>query len=107
VAFVSLSNMPGDSVRQYVEKFSIPWPCGHGVSLQTVADFGAFNSGPKMAGYEVTPTVYLVGADGRVRWSDRQRRLRHEDRGPWLRELAAELEEELSKTTGAGADRKP
>jgi hypothetical protein len=77
VTFLSLTNMSAEAVEQFVVKFSIPWPSGYGATLQTIAAFGALNGAGRIPGYEVAPTLYLVGSDGRIRWSDRSARQKH------------------------------
>src|SRR5439155_10787013 len=70
VAFVSLSNAPHEAARWFAERASVPWPCGYAAPLEELARFGAYNRArwsPNVPpGYEVTPTLYLLGADGHV-----------------------------------------
>lgn len=86
VKFVSLSNMAGPAVQDFVNEFSVSWPSGYGAPAETVAALGV-SSGLPTPGYEITPTVYLVGPDGRVRWSDQRGRYRHVQRDTWERNL--------------------
>jgi peroxiredoxin len=96
VAFVSLTNQPMASARSFAEKYAIPWPSGYGVKQDTLVRFGAFSRERLVTGYEVNPTLYLIGADGRIHWSDGQARLRHVDGGRVLRELEAALDQALA-----------
>jgi hypothetical protein len=102
VAFVSLTNMPKNSVAAFVERMSIPWPSGYGASNETIARFGAYGFDRALPGYEVTPTLYLIGPDGLIRWNDRQARSRHEDKGPLLKELETEIERALKAPSSGG-----
>ena len=97
VAFVSLTNMEEGSVKWFVDEFSIPWPCGHGSALRTIANLGAYSPDRTVPGYEVSPTLYLVGKDGRIRWCDRKARLRHVASEPQMKDLESALEHELAK----------
>jgi hypothetical protein len=101
VAFVSLTNMPQESVKQFVKQFSIPWPCGYAVTNQTIANFGAYTDARQVPGYEVTPTLYVMGSNGRILWSDRQTRLLHKDPAPLLQELEREIERALTVRSDA------
>ena len=90
----------GAAPRQelFVESFDVPWPCGYGAELATIAEFGAYSSERMSAnynpGYEVTPTIYLADSTGRVLWHDGQARPRHLKKP---RELTAELRTEIEK----------
>ncbi len=93
VLFVSLTNMPRDSAESFVRQHSIPWPSGYAASLRTIAAFGALNKSRPVRGYEVIPTLYLVGPDGRVRWSDGNVRLRHDNlKSVLLKQIFEELD---------------
>jgi hypothetical protein len=87
--------MPRESAEAFVEPLHIPWPSGYGVTQEALADLGAYGADRPLPGYEATPTLYVVGADGRVRWHDRQQRLRHQDTAGLLRELDAAIERAL------------
>jgi hypothetical protein len=88
--------MDKETVKVFVSQFSIPWPCGYAATNQTIAQFGAFNNAQKIPGYELNPTLYLLGSNGRILWSDRQARLRHKDPDPLLLELETEIERALA-----------
>lgn len=101
VVFVSLTNVSRPQVESFVEQFSVPWSCGYGSTLQALARFGAYTtermSGNYNPGYEVSPTLYLIGRKGRVLWNDGQARPRHlKDSAALLRDLDAEIERALS-----------
>lgn len=101
MAFVGLTAEPRPRAAAFTEEFSVPWPCGYGMALEDVARWGAYStsrmSGTYNPGYEVTPTLYLLGPDGRVRWCDGQARPRHaSDPAALLRRLDAAIEAALS-----------
>jgi hypothetical protein len=101
VKFVSLTSTSRDSVQRFVDNFSVPWPSGYGASSQFLADLGAFKRDTPLPGYEVTPTIYVLGPDGRIAWCDRNARLRHEDQGPMLRELEMAITQALEAAVPA------
>jgi hypothetical protein len=106
VAFVSLTNMIESGVAPYVKENSISWPCGYGAPLTCIAALGAYKADEParmFPGYEVTPTLYVIGRDGRVRWNDKQVRLRHEDPGPLLKELEEQIEQALQAAPAPAA----
>jgi hypothetical protein len=88
--------MSAEAVEQFVKKYSIPWPSGYGATLQTIAAFGALNGERRIPGYEIAPTLYLVGPDGRIQWSDRSARLKH--RSPET--LLSELDKAIARALG-------
>jgi hypothetical protein len=80
VEFVSMTNVPRGRAEQFAQAFSVPWPCGYGAALEGIARWGAY-SADRMSpnynpGYEVSPTLYLLGPDGHVLWCDGQARMR-------------------------------
>lgn len=87
VSFVSVTNMPEVTASIFSREFGAPWPSGYDLSPDGIAALRA-NSGMPTPGYEIAPTVYLVGPDGRIRWSDRGR-FRHTNAGDWERALDA------------------
>lgn len=95
VAFVSLTNMGQESVAGFVGQFAVPWPNGYGAEPEAIRALGAGTGNP-MPAYGVAPTVYLVGPDGRVRWTDRRGRYRHTETAAWGRELQAAIEAGLA-----------
>jgi len=101
VAFVSLTDVSEYQVQSFVDEFDISWPCGYGAGLKGISRFGAYNParapGNYNLGYEVTPTLYVIGPDGRVLWHDAQARPQHtKNSDALIRELEAELERLLS-----------
>ena len=97
VAFVSASNLIQGGVEQFVSQFKIPWPSGYLMSADLLPALGA-SSGMNMEGYALAPVVYLVGPDGKIRWSDKQSRYRHlknANVAVWEQELDAAIEAEL------------
>lgn len=100
VAFVGLSTMPRPSVEAYVKQNGVPYPNGHDVPRETVVAFGASNpTAPPIMGYEIAPTLYLIGPDGIVRWTDQQARYRHTDPKKLAAELDAAIEKELAPSS--------
>lgn len=95
VEFVSLTTDPMNGVQNFVQRFSIPWPSGYQTSPQTIARFNAFNTAMSVRGYDVRPTIYLIGPDGRIRWCDGHARYRHRDADEALRELEIEIDKAL------------
>jgi hypothetical protein len=95
VTFVSLTNMPEASAEEFTAGLAVPWPSGYGAANETIARFGAFAPGAP-PGYQVTPTLYVIGPDGLIRWCDRRARTRHQPPEPLLTELDHELEEALA-----------
>jgi hypothetical protein len=93
--------MSKENAEVFVEQYSIPWSSGYGASPQTIAAFGALRNGMKIAGYELAPTLYLVGPSGNILWSDRQARLQHRDPGPLLDELQSEIARALKEIGAA------
>ena len=65
----------------FVDHFDVPWPCGYGSKLASLAQFGVYTAERMGAGYnpgyEVNPTLFLFDADGRVVWHDDRSRPRH------------------------------
>lgn len=95
VSFVSVSTDPQSTVTSFAQRFSIPWLSGYQASSQTIASFNALNTSAMTPGYEVRPTIYLIGTDGRVLWWDNQARYRHCDADETLNELAFEIDKAL------------
>lgn len=83
--------------KAMVEQSKAPWPCGFGVTKQSIALFGALNPGLKIAGYDVSPTLYLMGPDYRILWSDSRARMGHIAPGPIMHELETAIEKALAK----------
>lgn len=104
VVFVSVTNMTRLSVETYVKEYGITWPNGYLLPGKGMAALHVSSGQEKPRGYEIAPTVYLAGPDGRVRWSDRQGRFRHADVKDWERDLDAAIEAALAPPPDAPAD---
>jgi thiol-disulfide isomerase/thioredoxin len=96
VVFVSVTNMDRNSVARFVDEFALPWPNGYGATAETITALGA-GSGMSMPGYGVAPTLYLVGPDGRVVWSDGQARYAHVESAKWRRDVELAIEAALAQ----------
>jgi len=94
VQFVGLTNMPDDMVEPYVAKARIPWANGYLMSTDTIIRLGA-GSGMPGAGYQVAPTILLVGPDGVIRWTDERRRMQHSPPENWSKVVDAALAAQL------------
>lgn len=92
VAFVSLTDMPESAVQVFADRHNMPWPSGFGASRETLVRLGVVDGRRIVPGYAITPTLYLVGPDGKVLWSDEQARMRHEDRQTWQQRVEAAIE---------------
>lgn len=81
----------------FVAAFGVPWPCGYGAELATIAQFGAYN--PAVPKHEVWPMIYLTDGFGNVLWHDEQARPRHTKKSAGLvKELVEEIEAALNRT---------
>ncbi len=87
VAFVGITNTNKKIVENFVKTHALPWPNGYGATEQMIAALGAGSGMSGPSPYEVAPTLYLVGPDGRVRWTDSRGRDRHQDPKDWERIL--------------------
>jgi thiol-disulfide isomerase/thioredoxin len=96
VAFVSLTNMSREATTQFAEQFGLTWPNGYGATAETIAALGA-GSGLGMPGYGVAPTLYLVGPDGKILWSDEQARFHHTDSAKWRQDVERAIDTALTK----------
>jgi thiol-disulfide isomerase/thioredoxin len=96
VSFVSLTNMHRTSVAQFVEDFGLAWPNGYGATPETIVALGA-GSGMGMPGYGVAPTLYLVGPDGKVVWSDEQARYHHTESAKWRQDVERAIDAALAR----------
>ena len=86
--------MNQSATEMFVDSFDVPWSCGYGADLPTLAAFGAYQR--DRTGYEVQPTIYLADAEGRVLWHDGQARPRHQkDAAKIVTELNSEIERAL------------
>lgn len=94
VQFVGLTNMPDDMVGNYVSRSHIPWPNGYQMSTDTIIRLGV-GSGMPSPGYQVAPTIFLVGPDGVVRWTDERMRMRHTPPTDWDKAVDAAIAAQL------------
>ena len=94
VHFVGLTNMPDDMVGNYVSRAKIPWPNGYQMSTETIIRLGA-GSGMPGAGYQVAPTILLVGSDGVIRWTDERMRQQHAPPADWHKVVDAAIAAQL------------
>jgi thiol-disulfide isomerase/thioredoxin len=97
VQFVSVTDMPKALVERYNQVGGIDWPSGYGLANETIDELGVVNKGmAAMAkGYNVGPTIYVVGADGKVIGSDESGRWRHRPRNEIVAKLEKLIEEAL------------
>ena len=96
VAFLSVTNMSMQAAEIFSEQCNIPWPNGYMLVPELLPAFGA-SSGMQNEGYAVAPVVYLVGPDGKIRWTDKQSRYRHANLKVWEKELDDAIEAALPK----------
>ncbi|MCI0700154.1 MAG: TlpA family protein disulfide reductase [Planctomycetia bacterium] len=96
VGFVSITNMEREVVEGYVRQHSVPWSNGYGATVQMISALGAGSGMVGPADYEVAPTLYLVGPDGRIRWVDGRGRARHQDPREWEKAVDAAVAEQLN-----------
>jgi thiol-disulfide isomerase/thioredoxin len=97
VQFVSLTSMPMEGAKHYAEMTRIDWPNGYMVPVQDLAALGAYRTGQRQPGFALAPTFYIVGSDGRVRWTDKRARMRHVPPKQLMADLDAALAAELAK----------
>jgi thiol-disulfide isomerase/thioredoxin len=83
VVFVSITNLEREVVEHYIGKHSVTWSNGYGASAQMIAALGAGSGMPGPSDYEVAPTLYLVGPDGRIRWVDGRGRAHFQEPSEW------------------------
>ena len=94
-----MTNLPRNSTEPFVGKFAITWPSGFGASVETLTASGV-GSGMPSIGYEIAPTLFLVGADGRVRWTDGRGRYKHLEPKQWGAQVEKAIETELAALAG-------
>ena len=108
VVFMSLTTESEETVQRMIDKLGITWPNGCDASLETIRNLGARNEQQaNVAGYEVKPTLYVVGRDGRISWSDQHMRYRHEPAAAIRAALEAAVEDALSQSMANGVSLKP
>lgn len=94
VQFVGLTNMPDDMVSNYLSRGRITWANGYLMSTDTIIRLGA-SSGMPGAGYQVAPTLFLVGPDGVIRWTDGRMRMQHSPPLDWHKTVDAAIAAQL------------
>lgn len=95
-AFVSIASVDRDEVMNFVRSHSVPWPNGYGAPVEVIAALGLSSGMPGPSEYEVAPTLYLVGTDGRVRWTDARGRMQHKEPVEWERTVDAAIADALA-----------
>ena len=75
----------------FAKEHGIKWPTTYGLSLETMNSLGVLNPDLSIAA-EVTPTIYLLDADGVVLWSDNGYRTTHPDVSLMLDDLRIFIE---------------
>jgi hypothetical protein len=90
---VSLTAAPRDTAAQFVKTHAIPWPCMYDVPDETLTALGA--SGRAAGIRKAFPTLYVIGRDGRVAWSDQRARYQHQPVTAWATDVEQALDEAL------------
>lgn len=78
VEFVGISSDQENPAKSYLDRTKMPWPNGHTAELEMLAALGSYQSSRNFPGADGVPTLYLVGPDGKVRWTDARARFRHQ-----------------------------
>lgn len=94
VQFVSLTASPREVAEEFVQTLHIPWPCMYAAPQDTLLGLGALARGEEYSA--VFPTLYVVGADGKVTWCDDQARYHHEEGAVIALQLRSALEAALA-----------
>ena len=81
----------------FMREFSIPWPSGYGLTDESMANLGVVTSLTAYMGYGAAPTLFLVGPDGKVRWSDEGSRQRHKHPNEAIAKLEKAIENALEE----------
>lgn len=106
VQFVSLSVMPEDTVRSFVDKHRIAWPSGYGATVEAMLDYGAFDpnssqaSNPMISDLNdafIVPTIYILRGDGTVVWTNENARYMHKPLDVIAGNLDAAIESALAE----------
>jgi thiol-disulfide isomerase/thioredoxin len=95
VAFVSLTDVDRKTVVRMTQAHSVPWACGYAITPEHIAALGAGSGTVGPPGYEIDPTLYVVGPDGRVRWCDGRVRSQRFDPQEWERAVDAAIAKAL------------
>jgi peroxiredoxin len=97
VDFIGVSDDDQKTSSIYAERFKMRWPLAYGIPKNKIQSFGVLR--PDLPGEKpyIAPTLYLLGADGRVLWSDGGGRFHHRDTGKNLAELDREIGKALAR----------
>lgn len=95
--FLGIATTDAASVQSFVGEHGIDWPVAYSANIADVARLGAFNETFRIPGYEAKPLLMLIDPLGRIVWSDRHSRFRHQDPDRTLRELEAAIENAQKK----------
>jgi len=98
VRFLSLSADSKAAVETFVGLYDVSWPSAFGVPKETINAFGALNPDPASSKI-VRPTLYVVGRDGRIVYSDMHARYQHKPSTEVYRELKAAIDAALVQPT--------
>jgi thiol-disulfide isomerase/thioredoxin len=95
VEFVSLSDDKQSTTTEFAKRFKIKWATAYGVPKDEIKTLGTLRPDSPGAEPHIAPTLYVVGPDGRVLWSDGAGRFHHKDSAQSLSELASVLDHAL------------
>ena len=100
VRFISLTADPQDVALGFVRGHGVTWPTRYGSRglLALLVALPRHGGMPDFA----TPLLYVVGPDGRVRWSS-MGRYRHQDLDDVIADLQAEIELALQEARESAA----
>lgn len=104
VEFIGVTDDTEDITALYAKRYDLHWPTAYGIPKNKIGTFGVLR--PDLPGEKpyIAPTLYLLGADGRVLWSDGGGRFHHRETGQNLAELAREIDKALlNQLTSASA----
>ncbi len=102
VQFLSVTDMPKAIAERYNQVGGIDWPSGYGLAVELIDELGAVNKGmaEMTRGYNIGPTIYVVGPDRKVVGSDESGRWRHMPRAEIIAKLEKVLDAALDASTG-------
>ncbi len=102
VQFISVTDMPKSVVERYNRVGAIDWPSGYCLAVESIDELGVVNKGmaSMTRGYNIGPTIYVVGADGKVVGSDESGRWGHRTRAEIVATLEAAIEAGLAEPKG-------
>jgi hypothetical protein len=87
-----LTAEPEQIARKFTDDYEIAWPTAYGLSLETMNALGVTSPGEIETGMDVTPTIYILDAYGKVLWSDHGYRTTHPDVSLMLDDLETQIE---------------